>query len=302
MRVSGELQIDQVLGGFIGEIWFVGEQDDGLLSGNPGQRRIEVGESAERILHAGDPDTFAVFFDGDRLVFQYLEAPRGKSCGHVAGVGESVVVPQNGIDAKRGPQGSQELGARFHGLRRSGVFVAKFGKRNEVASQGYDIGLEQVYEGERLADDASAEQRVVVEIAELGDGEAVQSFRQASERYVYVAHNDVLALEDGTIAARCESDANGNLCRIAEKMAAGGWGRVEKGHSFFWVSGVRPSGASSAMRACLKYKLWFGKWNQEFHGIFQMNATSRANLGSNRGKGFRVEAKLPLRLRLFQNF
>ncbi len=178
VRVPGKLQVDGKFCRSIGEVWFMGEQNYSFSGGDAVHGLRQVGGSAHYIVHTGQPETRAVLLDGLRLVGQHLDVLGLESAGYMFGIGAVIMVSQDSPEAVRRGQLAQEARAGLGG-ERSLRRVADRGHGDEVSSERDQVRMKIVHHGNRSAQGMNREIRIVVEIAEHGDGEAIQPFGPA---------------------------------------------------------------------------------------------------------------------------
>jgi hypothetical protein len=216
VRVSRKLQVDWKMRGFIGEVGFMRKQNNGFAGGNAAQRLGEVGGVAENVIHAGQPKARAVSLDWLRLVRQNLNVLGLERAGHVFGVGGVVVVSEDGPEAVRGSDLAQETGTGF-GCERCSSCVTENWESDKIPSKYDQIGMKGVHHWNGGEQGMDREIRVVVEIADEGDGETIKSQRPARQQKV-PAHNarTIRREEDGIAGDR--NCAGG--CGAAKKLAS----------------------------------------------------------------------------------
>jgi hypothetical protein len=112
-------------------------------------------------------------FHRNRFVAQDAYASALKALGHCRGLAGLVVIAEHRKRSAFGPQLTEQLGAWL-----SLCFDSTFGfaaqpelrEGNEVASKDYDVGIEFVDKVHGLGNRFDGENRIVVEVAEMGDG------------------------------------------------------------------------------------------------------------------------------------
>jgi hypothetical protein len=103
-----------------------------------------------------------------------------KCVGYVFGVGGIIVVSHDGPEAVRRGHLAQETSTGLGG-ERGFRFVSYQGHGDKVSGEGDQIGVKAVDHGDGGAQRVDREIRIVVEIAEHGDSEAIQPFRPARQ-------------------------------------------------------------------------------------------------------------------------
>lgn len=112
------------------------------------------------------------------------------------------MIPEYSDATQLRSQGSKKLYAGLGGIRRFFPVVQVVDEdrsSNEVPRQDYEIHIQTIHHLYRGADGCGRKKRVVVKIAELSDGEAVESLVQPSNRHIDVDNLGVIGLENETV-------------------------------------------------------------------------------------------------------
>src|SRR5690348_408761 len=111
MRVSGNLQIDRVLSHVVGPVRLMGQQDNRLARGNSVQGQIETGFSFQDVIHAREPESFALAFQRDGPVAQDRNSVRLQDGGYVGCIRTYIMVSQDRDNSGMGAKLGEQLGA-----------------------------------------------------------------------------------------------------------------------------------------------------------------------------------------------
>jgi hypothetical protein len=141
----------------------------------------KVGSVLDCIVNSGDPEARATCFEGNGLVPQNPDAAIFQSLSDEVWVSRMVVIAENGDRSPLGPEFRQHIGARLC-LQCSWTIMTAFPDRprNEVSSDDDEIGLGRVYQIHDVCYVVLSEEFSVVDIADLGNAETVESRRQAT--------------------------------------------------------------------------------------------------------------------------
>ena len=118
MRVSGNLQIDRVLGHVVGPVRLMGQQDNRLARGNSAQGQIEIGFSVQNVIHAREPESVALTFQRNGPVAQDRNSVGLQDSGHVGRIRAYIMVSQDRENSGMGAQLGEQLRRRARWLSR----------------------------------------------------------------------------------------------------------------------------------------------------------------------------------------
>jgi len=172
MRMSGELKVNGKSRSFVGKIGFVGKQDDSFASGNDAQRFGEIGRSTKHIIHAGEPEAHTITFNRHRLIRQNKDALCLECARDVLRVGVEVVIAQYRPQAVRRGHLAKKASAWFHGGRTFDL-VPNQGHRNKVSRENDQVRTKAIHQRNGGMQWVGGKIRVIMKIAEQGDGKAV---------------------------------------------------------------------------------------------------------------------------------
>jgi hypothetical protein len=127
-----------------------------------------------------------------------------------------VVVAKDGPQAVRRGELAQEAGARL-GRECASAVMAAPGNRNKIAGEHDEIGTETIHDGDGGVQRVDGEVRIVMEIADEGDGEASEAFRPTGQKEILANDVGVVGLEQDSIRGESDSGDGGSP---AEKLAS----------------------------------------------------------------------------------
>lgn len=174
VRVAGEHEVDEwatrVFGDDVGVVRLVRHEDDGGLRGR-GDGEVEVRETGGWVGYAGEPEAVAFEVDGEVLVDQDGRVVGGEGLDDERGAEGDVVVAEDGVALGRG-EGGEDFGAAVGGG--AGVEGGEDAAGDEVSGEEDEVWVEGVGVADDSLEEAGFGVLDEVDVAELGDGEAVE--------------------------------------------------------------------------------------------------------------------------------
>ena len=198
------------------------EQNDSFAGGDAAAMSAASRRSSEHIIHARQPDAGAIALDRLRLVREHLNVRGLEAACYVFG---SV----RHRDSQDGPKTMgcshllNEAGAWFDCVS-AAIRSSPDSGRNKVSGEHDKIGTKAVDHGDRGAQRMDGKVRVIVEIAEQGNGKAIQTFRPARKEKILAHDARTVRLEQNRISGK----RDGADCGGAAKELASLVGRKDK--------------------------------------------------------------------------
>ena len=219
--VAGEDEVGAAGAGMaqdgVGEVRLVAHDDEGAVELG-GDGAIEVGLAVGDVAEAGEPETLAVALDGKVLVDERGDAVADEGSEDVLGTDLGVVVAEDGI-----AQGALEVledgGAALGGLE--GEAVGAGAGADEVSGEQDQVGLELVDPVDGVLEEGGLGELLEVDVAELGDAEAVEGVRQAGDVDVAVLGDELVAGDLGRVDGEA-SEGEAGSGEEAPPVEAGG--------------------------------------------------------------------------------
>jgi hypothetical protein len=228
--VPGNLQVDRISRGLVGEIGFVSEQNDGLVRWYAAQSFEKVSTAAENIVHARQPEPGSIGFNGLRLIGQDMDIFSFEGTRHVPGVGAFIVIAHDGPKPMRRGELTQYTGARFSRQCAFGV-VTQQRHRNKIAGKHNQIGSKADYDRDSGMKRMNREMRIVVKIAKHGDGETIHSLGPARQKKILPHQAGMIGGEERGVPNNDGRTRNG---RCGNELASCGWKKRQT--NSFWGS------------------------------------------------------------------
>jgi hypothetical protein len=188
----------------VGEVGLVAHDDEGAVELG-GDGAVEVGLGVGDVVEAGEPETLAVALDGEVLVDERGDAVAGEGVEDALGADLDVVVAEDGV-AEGALQVAQDGGAADGSLEGEGP-VTRAGA-DVVAGEEHQVGLELVDAVDSVLEEGGLGVFLEVDVAELGDAEAVEGVGQAGDVDVTVLGDELVAGDLGGVDGEaCEGEA-----------------------------------------------------------------------------------------------
>jgi len=173
---------------------------------------ITEGETWQDVIHAREPESFALAFQRDGPVAQDRNSVRLQDGGHVGCIRTYIMVSQDRDNSGMGAQLGEQLGAgldRFRGSPGSppGVAAAGIaqGRSDKVAGEHNPIRLHAVDDRDGFAQGHNRKMVIIMKIAQLRDPETIPRFRQAGQRDFDRDQLRLVGFKDHAVAHRDRS-------------------------------------------------------------------------------------------------
>ncbi len=255
VRVSGELKVDREVPraahNNVGVVRFVDEQDYRLIVGDRAQCQLQVWLAFQNIFQAGNPDARAVALNRERLIAQYRNPTRAEAGRHTARIFAVIVIAQHGCHAQLSGKRSEDLRTRFRFFRRNEAGFVEVRARDEVTREHHQIRRSVQYLVNGIANDVSAELRVVMQIAEMRNGETREAFRQAGQTNIHAFDLEAPALVKATIRTEGERSPGAVPDRVPQEVTARQLRRLDNVHAKTRDMSFRQIPATSFVRGNL---------------------------------------------------
>jgi hypothetical protein len=217
MRVTGELEIDTIMCRDIGEVRLMGQQDGAVLRGNSSQCLIEIRTAFEHIINSSYPDACSctlnvevvITQDGDPVHFQ-----RSRDCPSIV-----IVISEDAKDAQRSTQVAQYLGTRLRMMGCAGV-TSERGHRDVIAGQCDEVGLLFICGSYRISNELSTRLRIMMKVAEVGNGKPVKLARQARQPDLGSFKNRPTRLDQRRISGNAQQTSGTSACGNLQESAS----------------------------------------------------------------------------------
>jgi hypothetical protein len=202
----------------VGEVGLVAEdQQGGVELGGDGT--VEVGGAGSGVAEAGEPEALAVALDGDELVDEGGDAVGGEGIQHGLGADVDVVVAEDGV-AQRAVEVAEELAAASGGLE--GVAEGAIAAGDEVTGEDDHVWLKRVDAVDGVFEEGVFGELFEMDVAELGDAEAVEGVGQAGDVDVAVEDLELVAGDLGGVDREASEGEAGSGEEFAAGEAGGG--------------------------------------------------------------------------------
>jgi hypothetical protein len=226
--VAGEDEIGAAGAGVtqdgVGEVGLVAHDDERAVELG-GDGAVEVGLGVGDVVEAGEPETLAVALDGKVLVDERGDAVAGEGVEDALGADLDVVVAEDGV-AEGALEVAQDLGATVGGLEGEGP-VTRTGA-DVVAGEEDEVGLELVDAVDGVLEEGGLGELLEVDVAELGDAEAVEGVGEAGDVDVAVLGDELVAGDLGGVNGEA-SEGEAGAGEEAPTVEAGGFSRAGGG-------------------------------------------------------------------------
>jgi hypothetical protein len=179
----------------VGEVGLVAHDEERAVELG-GDGAVEVGHGGADALEAGEPEALAVVLDGEVLVDERGDAVGGEGVEDAFGADLGVVVAEDG-EAKGALEVAEDLGTTDGGLEGEGVVTGA--GADVVAGEEDEVGLELVDAVDGVLEEGGLGVLLEVDVAELGDAEAVEGVGEAGDVDVAVLEGELVAGDFGGV-------------------------------------------------------------------------------------------------------
>ena len=179
----------------VGEVGLVAHDDERAVELS-GDGAVEVGLGVGDVVEAGEPEALAVSLDGEVLVDQRGDAVAGEGVEDALGADLDVVVAEDGV-AEGALEVAQDGGAAGGGLE--GVGPVTRAGADVVAGEEDEVGLELVEAVDGVLEEGGLGELFEVDVAELGDTEAVEGVGEAGDVDGVVLGDELVAGDLGGV-------------------------------------------------------------------------------------------------------
>ncbi len=243
MGVAGEHEVDQgaarVSDDVVGEVGGVDHEEDRSLRVG-GDAGVEVGDIGTGVGGAGDGEVIAALGEDEEAVPENGDAVLLEGAGDEGGADSHVVVAEDGV-LLRAVEGSEDLGAAAGGV--VGGDEGEGAAGDEVSGEEDEVGGEGVDARDDLLEEVGLGVLVEVDVAELGDAQAVKGCGEIADGDGVVGGVDLVA---GDLTG-VDGEAGGEGSGTGEEGSAGD-GRGGRRRAYWHGSIIRGGGEGQGRR------------------------------------------------------